>query len=168
MLEIQSVVDSTCSLLNSLAIIFIKLGWRTFLVIKLLFILILNVSVLLFISCDDKTENKYQIIQKTDKTKIIGEWLRTDSDYMIKIVEVNDNGSMHTQYFNPDPINVGRANWESISGDLKIIIELRDVNYPGSTYTLNYLPDKDILAGEYYQAVEGLTFYVEFSRYDIR
>ena len=136
--------------------------------IKLFFILILNVSVLLFISCDNKTENKSQIVQKTDKTKIIGEWLRTDSDYMIKIVEVNDDGSLLAQYFNPDPINVGSANWESISGDLKIIIELRDVNYPGSTYTLNYLPDKDMLAGEYFQAVEGVTFYVEFTRYDIR
>ena len=128
----------------------------------------LNVSVLIFISCENKTENKSQIVQKTDKTKIIGEWLRTDSDYMIKIVEVNDNGSMLAQYFNPKPINVETANWESISGDLKIIIEMKDVNYPGSTYTLNYLPDKDMLAGEYYQAVEGLTFYVEFMRYNIR
>jgi hypothetical protein len=49
------------------------------------------------------------------------------------------------------------------SGSLKIIIVLRDVNYPGLTYTLNYLPDRDILAGEYYQAVEGLTFYIEFA-----
>ena len=136
--------------------------------IKLFLILILNVSVLLFISCDNKTENKSQIVKKTDKTKIIGEWLRTDSDYMIKIVEVNDDGSMLAQYFNPDPINVGSAKWESIAGDLKIIIELRDVNYPGSTYTLNYLPVKDMFAGEYYQAVEGLTFYVEFTRYNIR
>jgi hypothetical protein len=41
---------------------------------------------------------------------------------------------------------------------------MRDVNYPGSKYTLSYLPDKDILAGEYFQAVESLTFYVEFIR----
>jgi len=38
---------------------------------------------------------------------------------------------------------------------------MRDVNYPGSINSLNYLPDRDILAGEYYQAVEGLTFYVD-------
>ena len=56
------------------------------------------------------------------------------------------------------------ANWESSYGNLKIIIELRDINYRGSTYTLNYLPDRDMLAGEYYQAVERLTFYVEFAR----
>jgi len=46
----------------------------------------------------------------------------------------------------------------------ELTVELRDVNYPGSTYTLNYLPDRDILAGDYYQAVQGLTFYVEFVR----
>ena len=45
-----------------------------------------------------------------------------------------------------------------------VTIVLRDVNYPGSKYSLNYLPDRDILAGEYFQAVEGLTFYVEFAR----
>ena len=56
------------------------------------------------------------------------------------------------------------ANWESSYGNLKTIVEMRDVNYPCSTYTLNYLPDRDILAGKYYQAVEGLTFYVEFAR----
>jgi len=56
------------------------------------------------------------------------------------------------------------VNWESSYGNLKVIIELRDINYPGSKYTLSYLPDRDILSGEYYQAVEGLTFYVEFAR----
>jgi hypothetical protein len=56
------------------------------------------------------------------------------------------------------------ANCDSSYGNLKAIVEMRDVNYPGSIYSLNYLPDRDILAGEYYQAVEGLTFYVEFAR----
>jgi len=50
-------------------------------------------------------------------------------------------------------IYVESAHWEESSGDLKIIIKLRDVIYPGSKYTLSYLPDKDILAGDYYQAV---------------
>lgn len=136
--------------------------------IKLFLILILNVSVLIFISCDKKTENKSQIVQKTDKTKIIGEWLRTDSDYMIKIAAVNDDGLLLAQYFNPNPINVGKAEWLSSDGFIKIYLELRDENYPGSNYNLTYLPDRDILAGDYFQAVEGLTFYVEFSRYSKR
>ncbi|MBK9099270.1 MAG: hypothetical protein IPM14_14355 [bacterium] len=77
---------------------------------------------------------------------------------------MNEDNTLDAKYFNPYPINVGKASWQHISGNIKIIVELRDVNYPGSTYTLNYLPDRDILAGDYYQAVEGLTFYVEFAR----
>jgi hypothetical protein len=99
-----------------------------------------------------------------DKKILDGDWLRTDAGYRILITKVNADGTLDAQYFNPNPINIGKANWEESSGNLKIIIKLRDVNYPGSTYKLSYLPDRDILAGEYYQAVEGLTFYVEFAR----
>jgi len=99
-----------------------------------------------------------------DKNTLVGDWVRTDANYLIRITAVNDDGTMKAQYFNPNPINVGKASWESSYGNLKIIVEMRDVNYPGSTYTLNYLPDRDMLAGDYYQAVEGLTFYVEFTR----
>jgi len=95
---------------------------------------------------------------------LVGDWVRTDASYLVKIIKVNDDRSLEAQYFNPNPINVGKANWEESYGNLKIMIELRDVNYPGSTYKLSYLPDRDILAGDYYQAVEGLTFYVEFTR----
>ena len=120
-------------------------------------------------SCKDSPEKVIpekvsKTINKPDIKLLVGNWLRTDADYRILISQVNDNGTLAAQYFNPNPINVGKANWEESSGSLKIIIELRDVNYPGSTYTLTYLPDRDMLAGEYYQAVEGLTFYVEFTR----
>ena len=124
----------------------------------------LNVSVLIFISCDNKTKNKSQIVQKTDKTKILGEWLRTDSDYMIKIAAVNDDGLLLAQYFNPNPINVSKAEWSSSDGFNKIYLELRDENYPGSNYNLTYIPERDMMVGDYFQAVEGLTFYVEFKR----
>jgi len=99
-----------------------------------------------------------------DKNLLAGDWVRTDASYLVKIIKVNDDRSLEAHYFNPNPINVGKANWEESYGNLKIMIELRDVNYPGSTYKLSYLPDRDILAGDYYQAVEGITFYVEFSR----
>ena len=98
-----------------------------------------------------------------DKNLLVGNWLRTDSDYRLQISEVNEDFTLEAKYFNPNPINVGRASWQESYGSLKIIVELRDVNYPGSKYTLNYLPDREMLAGEYYQAVEGLTFYVEFT-----
>jgi hypothetical protein len=103
-------------------------------------------------------------IKAPDKNLLVGNWLRTDAQYVIKISSINDNGTLHAQYFNPKSINVGNATWEENYGNLRIIIELQDVNYPGSKYTLNYLPDRDILAGDYYQAVQGLNFYVEFAR----
>ena len=110
------------------------------------------------------TESNTSGMKTTDENLLVGDWVRTDASYLVKIIKVNEDRTLDAQYFNPNPIKVGKANWEESYGNLKIIIELRDVNYPGSTYTLNYLPDRDMLAGDYYQAVEGLTFYVEFAR----
>jgi hypothetical protein len=129
------------------------------------FILLLILISAAFLSCNKNTEQKTNSDNNTDNSVLIGNWLRTDSDYRINISGVNEDFTLETKYFNPNPINIGKANWEESYGNLKIIIELRDVNYPGSTYRLSYLPDRDVLAGEYYQAVEGLTFYVEFARY---
>jgi hypothetical protein len=127
-------------------------------------ILTLSILAIILSSCKDSPEKDSKLIIKTDKSVLVGDWVRTDASYLIKINNVSEDGTLEAQYFNPNPINVGKANWEESYGSLKIIIELRDVNYPGSTYTLNYLQDRDMLAGDYYQAVEGLTFYVEFAR----
>ena len=126
-------------------------------------VLIIIAAVIFFVF-NNASENSSSTKKGTDKNTLIGDWVRTDAQYLIRITEVNDDGTMTAQYFNPNPINVGKANWESNYGNLKVIVEMQDVNYPGSTYALNYLPDRDMLAGEYYQAVEGLTFYVEFSK----
>ena len=75
-----------------------------------------------------------------------------------------DGGSMKAGYYNPESINVSRANWASADGLLRVFIELRTEIYPGSTYDLYYYPATDLLAGKYFQAVEGLTFDVEFAR----
>jgi hypothetical protein len=101
---------------------------------------------------------------KIDKQLLQGSWVRTDADYQIKLSDVQDNGTIKAQYFNPGPINVSKAEWSQNGNDLKIIIVLLDENYPGSTYTLNYIKDKNILAGDYFQAVESVTYYVEFGR----
>jgi len=122
------------------------------------------IAALVFFISNNRSESSTPKSKTADKNTLVGDWVRTDAQYLIRITQVNDDGTMTAQYFNPNPINVGSASWEQSYGNLKIIIEMRDVNYPGSTYTLNYLPDRDMLAGEYYQAVEGLTFYVEFSR----
>ncbi len=133
---------------------------------KLRYILptVLVLAVAAYIIFFNNSDNEVSSINKIDKTRLIGNWIRTDSNYQLRILGVSSNGTLQAQYFNPRPINVGKANWEESYGNLKIIVELQDVNYPGSTYKLNYLPDRDMLAGEYYQAVEGQTFYIEFSR----
>jgi len=103
--------------------------------------------------------------QKTKDSKIVeGDWKREDAPYQIKITEVRSGGRIKLGYFNPRSVNVGKASWMDTSGILKIYIELRDENYPGSNYTLTYLPEKDLLVGKYYQAVEKETFDVVFIR----
>jgi hypothetical protein len=99
-----------------------------------------------------------------DRNILIGDWTRTDSPYQIKITELSDDGTMKAGYFNPTSIHVGKANWAFVGGILKIYIELRDENYPGSNYTLVYYPDRDLLAGKYYQAVEGVSYDIGFLR----
>lgn len=122
-------------------------------------------SIIILIFFISKNGNKVSSEREgPDKNLLVGDWIRTDASYLIKISKFNNDGSLDAQYFNPKPINVESANWEESYGNLKMVVILRDVNYPGSKYTLNYLPDRDILAGDYFQAVQGLNFYVEFIR----
>ena len=104
--------------------------------------------------------------QKTipDKNKLVGEWTRTDASYQIKITELLDDGTMKAGYFNPKSIKVGSAMWAFADGVLKIYIELKDENYPGSNYNLIYDPERDLLSGKYFQAVERVTYDVGFAR----
>ncbi len=99
-----------------------------------------------------------------DSSLLVGDWMRTDAPYEIKISEMSANGIMKVGYFNPRSINVGKASWSPADGAIKIYIELRDVNYPGSNYNLTYFPGNDTLVGKYFQAVEGVTYDVGFSR----
>ena len=99
-----------------------------------------------------------------DKSQLVGIWNRTDAPYRIQISELLDDGKMKAAYFNPKSINVSKAGWVNTGGVIKIYVELRDQNYPGSNYNLTYIPERDLLAGIYYQAVEGTTFDVEFVR----
>lgn len=125
---------------------------------------IILIAILIFFITNNSIDKVTSKKNTTDKNLLIGNWGRTDAIYLIKIIKINDDCTLDAEYYNPNPINVGKATWDESYGNLKIVVELRDVNYPGSTYTLNYLPDRDMLAGEYYQAVEGVTFYVEFVR----
>ena len=96
--------------------------------------------------------------------KLRGRWLRDTGGYIIEIRSVGAGGKLEAAYFNPRSIHVGRAQAVEQGGVVKVSVELRDVNYPGSTYTLNYDPKNDRLVGHYFQAVTGETFDVTFVR----
>ena len=125
---------------------------------------VISIIILVFFLSKNGGDNVFTSRKVVDKNLLVGDWIRTDGSYLIKINNVNEDGTLEAQYFNPNPINVESAKWGKYQGNLKITIVLRDQNYPGSTYSINYLPDGDYLAGEYFQAVERSTFYVEFAR----
>ena len=96
--------------------------------------------------------------------KLVGRWIRTDGGYVIEIHSVGSNGQLDAGYFNPGPINVSVAEAAEKAGSVEVFLELRDINYPGSNYTLTYDPQRDVLVGSYFQAVAGQTFAIEFIR----
>jgi hypothetical protein len=59
---------------------------------------------------------------------------------------------------------VARAEVSQEETTTKVFIELRDTNYPGSTYTLTFDPQSDQLKGTYFQAALQQSFDVVFVR----
>lgn len=99
-----------------------------------------------------------------DFQKILGRWARTDGDYTLVLKQVRNDGALAAGYFNPGPINVSKAEVRPAAGKLNVFVELRDVNYPGCTYTLTYNPADDTLGGVYYQAMVQEQYDVQFAR----
>jgi hypothetical protein len=97
-------------------------------------------------------------------SKLVGQWVRTDGGYVLELKDPAPNGLLKAAYFNPRPINVSKAEWQSKDGYSSVFVELRDRNYPGSTYTLAYNPSTDSLVGIYFQAALKHQFKVEFKR----
>ena len=99
-----------------------------------------------------------------DFQPLIGRWQRTDGGYIIDNRSIDTEGKIKARYFNPRPINVKKAQASKDKGYIKVEVELRDVGYPGSTYNLVYVPDKDALLGYYFHAVSRQHFDVLFVR----
>jgi hypothetical protein len=140
--------------------------------------LLLSLIFLILISCNTPSGNKKPGSQSQsevdtttqtntkipDYTILAGDWLRADGGKTIRIKSILPGGQLDAEYLNPKPIHVGRAEWMVKNNSLVVIIELQDVNYPGSRYALEYFPAEDVLAGVYYQAVDKVNFEVEFVR----
>jgi hypothetical protein len=93
-----------------------------------------------------------------------GLWVRTDGGYVIEIKSVDPGGRMQAAYYNPNPINVSRAQAARSGAALTVFIELRGPGYPGSTYTLIHDPKSDELKGIYHHAGLQKNFEVGFVR----
>lgn len=105
-----------------------------------------------------------QSAEQIDAQRLAGRWVRPDGGYLLELREIAKDGTVKAAYFNPRSINVSQAEIRPGEGGITLFIELRDVNYPGSTYNLRYDPKTDRLTGTYFQAVHGETFQIEFLR----
>jgi hypothetical protein len=129
----------------------------------------------LLVSCDNKTDTVPPPAPATNAApsaaavspelaKLVGKWERPDGGYVVEIKGVDPSGKLDVAYFNPNPINVSRAVAWRDQGTTRVVIELRDENYPGCTYNLKHDPQSDQLYGQYFQAAMQETFDVAFAR----
>jgi hypothetical protein len=98
------------------------------------------------------------------RQRLVGRWLRPDGGYVLTIEAIGEDGKVAARYDNPSPINVSKAQAISKNGQTVLSVELRDRNYPGNYYILNYDPGHDQMAGMYYHLGLGQTFEVYFTR----
>jgi hypothetical protein len=101
------------------------------------------------------------------RQKLLGRWQRTDAEYAIEIRLVRPDGVTDARYYNPfnqRSIHVAKASVASPAGGAEFFMELQDVGYPGSTYTLRYDEPGDQLVGIYYQAAMRESYDVVFQR----
>ncbi len=101
---------------------------------------------------------------ETDPQRLAGRWVRPDGGYILELRNIHKDGGVEAFYFNPRQIRVSEAVWTRREGKIRVLVELRDVNYPGSTYNLQYDPESDQLKGTYFQAVEKQTYDIQFVR----
>ncbi len=101
---------------------------------------------------------------KPEFLKLVGKWLRPDGGYVLELKAVTADGVFQAGYFNPNPINVSKARALQDGTTTKVFVELRDVNYPGCTYSLTYDTKTDQLYGQYFQASMQETYDITFER----
>jgi hypothetical protein len=100
----------------------------------------------------------------SEAERLVGRWERQDGGYVLEIRHVAADGQAEASYFNPNPIHVAQAGVKQEGASVGIFIELQDVGYPGSTYTLTYDAQRDELQGTYFQAATQQQFDVTFVR----
>lgn len=99
-----------------------------------------------------------------EPSRLVGQWKRTDSDYVIAVDEARADGRLAARYLNPRPINVSRAQWLRSGPRLQLMVEMQDQGYPGSNYELDYDAAHDTLFGTYHHLGLHQDFQVSFYR----
>lgn len=102
--------------------------------------------------------------QKQDKNLLKGIWERTDAAGELKISEILPNGALRCTFTNPKSITIEKAVWSNTSDVLRIHILFREDSYPGSSFSLNYIAEKDQLLGTYFDALTNESYAVSFKR----
>lgn len=96
-----------------------------------------------------------------------GQWVRPDGGYRLLIKRVDAEGKLEAAYVNPNnpnPLPFSRAEATHDGKAITVFLELRAGGYNGSTYTLDYDAEKDVLKGVYYQAVAQQRYDIYFVR----
>jgi hypothetical protein len=99
-----------------------------------------------------------------DFSTLVGRWVRPDGGYVVAIKGVDAGGKLDATYANPRPLPFSRAEATRDGNGIAVFLELTAGGYDGSTYTLAYDPEKDVLRGVYYQAVAKQRFDIYFER----
>ena len=102
-----------------------------------------------------------QTIRSPDMLALQGRWIRTDAPYVIEMRHAQGS-SLQAFYFNPKPIHVVKTEASEQDGFVQVMIELKDVNYPGSTYVLRYERAQDVLRGIYFHPINQQSYEVRF------
>ncbi len=131
---------------------------------RIIYLQLLFCSAFLLIFQSVHAEEKLSPGTELDYGIISGEWQRTDGSYLIRVSDVQANGQVRVEYFNPSPIHVAQDAISTENKLIRLFVKFQDRGYEGSTYTLFYYAEKDALVGFYYQAVMDKTFEVIFTR----
>jgi len=89
--------------------------------------LFLAACLVAFSSGCGKANEREAPVGKSNFEGLIGRWVRPDGGYVIEIKGVDAEGTVDLSYFNPRPINVGRAVVSSDAAQVSLTVELRDV-----------------------------------------
>jgi len=78
-----------------------------------------------------------------------GDWRRMDRQYELILSDMDSPEGPKALYNNPSPVNVQSATLLEEENNLVLKVVLMDEGYPGSTYVLQFLPERQILFGTY-------------------